>query len=87
MMNGKVSRMCEPGSMKVEDYRSSTNYRAEVTHVDAILEAWSRATGERKTYLRQFITIDMGEMNAEARRLKDPKKMMKQLPGVRAWSR
>ncbi len=74
-----------PSVPSVAGYRRSTVYKAEVTDADRLLNAWVRAKGDRKKYLRQFIIIDLQKLNEEARRLKDPDAMAADIPGIRAW--
>ncbi len=66
-------------------YRRSTTYPVEVVDADKLLKAWERADGERKKYLRRFITIDIKELAAEARHMKDHEKLMHMIPGVKCW--
>lgn len=67
-------------------YRRSTTYPVEVVDADKLLKAWERADGERRKYLRRFITIDIKEVAAEARRVKEPEKLMHMIPGIKAWT-
>lgn len=69
----------------VAGYRRSTNYYAESTDFDMLLRGWANRTGKEKQYLRKFIMIDAKALNAEARNVKDPEKLMKMIPGIRAW--
>lgn len=82
---GEAPVTVQPSIPTVAGYRRSTNYYAEVTDADKLLRAWVRAGKEQHQYLRQFITIDVKALNAEAREVKDPEKLQKAIPGIRAW--
>jgi len=83
---GEAPVEVQPAIPTVAGYRRSTNYYAEVTDVNALLRTWKNSKNPKQiAYLRQFITIDMKALNAEAREVKNPEKLMKQIPGIRAW--
>src|SRR6267142_2639138 len=82
---GEAPVEVQPAIPTVAGYRRSTNYYAEVTDAEKLLRAWIRAGKEQHQYLRQFITIDIKALNAEAREVKNPEQLMKQIPGIRAW--
>jgi len=82
---GEAPVEVQPAIPTVAGYRRSTNFYAEVTDPDKLLRAWVRAGKEQHQYLRQFITIDVKALNAEARRVKDPEKLQKLIPGIRCW--
>jgi len=75
----------KPDIPTTEGYRRSTTYPVEVLNADAILKKWTTAKGKHKEYLRKFITIDVVELRRQARDLKDPERLMKLVPGIRAW--
>jgi hypothetical protein len=82
---GEAPVEVQPSIPTVAGYRRTTNYYAEVTDADKLLRAWMRAGKEQHQYLRKFITIDVKALNAEAREVKDPEKLQKAIPGIRAW--
>src|SRR6267142_3137525 len=81
---GETPAEVQPAIPTVAGYRRSTNYYAEVTEADALLRTWKNSRNPKQiAYLRQFITIDVKALNAEARRMKDPEKLQKNIPGIR----
>jgi hypothetical protein len=69
---------------------SRTNYKAQVTDANLLIEAYIRTFAkpvdvERRIYLRQFITINEQRVGEEARKMKDSKKMATLIPGVRFY--
>lgn len=71
---------------KVEGTRRSIRYWAELVDGQLILDAYAEAVARGQTgravYLRRFIAIDEQAINAEARSLKDPKKLESLIPGI-----
>lgn len=75
-----------PNIPTVSGVPSRRNYYAEVTNSEKILIAWRDTVSvEGRAYFRQFITLDEKALNAEARRVKDPKKLEQMIPGIHAW--
>jgi hypothetical protein len=75
-----------PSTPKIAGTRGRVNYYAEVTNADLLLDSWAKlANSERKAYLRQFIFVDNQALCAEARKVKDSKKLQATVPGIRAW--
>jgi hypothetical protein len=79
----------KPNIPSVSGVPSRVNYKVEVRDVDVILLAWATAVfgkdADRAAYLRQFITIDTQALGAEARKIKDSKKLESLIQGIRAW--
>lgn len=86
----------KPNIPAVAGVPSRVNYKAEVTNGDAIIQAFVDAAvlgnfhghnddAERANYLRQFIIADAQAIGAEARKVKDSKKMAGLIPGVRFY--
>lgn len=77
----------QPNIPTVAGIRGRTNYYGVVIDEDALIEAYAKACAERqikrKAFLRQFICADTQAINAEARRIKDPAKLQRLVPGVR----
>jgi len=80
----------KPNIPKIEGYRRSTTYKAtfdKSEDFDKMLRRFfTTKSRDERTYLRKFMTWDEKELNAEARDVKDPKELMKRIPGVRAWA-
>jgi flagellar biosynthesis GTPase FlhF len=70
-----------PSVPKVAGLRGRVNYYAAVVDADALLKAWANG----RTDLRKFIYIDEKALNEEARKVKDSKKLMEMIPGIRAY--
>jgi hypothetical protein len=75
-----------PAIPSVAGYRRSTRYEVEVLDADKLLKQWVDASGKHKAYLRQFITINHQRLGEEARKLKDPDRLMKLVKGIRAFT-
>jgi hypothetical protein len=81
----------KPNIPAVAGVPSRTNYKAEVTSEDALLLAWANAAiagtkgnYQLAVYLRQFIMANAQAIGAEARRVKDSKKLEDMIPGIHA---
>ena len=72
-----------PSTPKVAGLRGRVNYYADVVDADKLLAAWAAGAPERKAYLGQFITIDEQALNAEARKVKDSRKLEAMIPGIK----
>jgi hypothetical protein len=83
--HGEAPVSVAPNIPSVGGYRRSTNYGVEVQDVDALLKQWANASGKHKQYLRQFVTANGQALRDEARRLKDPARMMKLVKGIYCW--
>lgn len=85
--NGQEPVRVAPNIPAVPGARAHVNYSAEVVDADKILQAyvWAlrRPDKKRVAYLRQFITIDQQALNAEARKVKDAKKLESMIPGIK----
>jgi flagellar biosynthesis GTPase FlhF len=79
----------KPNIPTVAGVPSRLNYKAEVTHPERIINAYVDAVAlrntERAVYLRQFIMVNEQKIGAEARAVKDSKKMATLIPGVRFY--
>jgi hypothetical protein len=83
--NGEPGGKVAPNLPPVAGYRRSIVYRAELKDITVLLKAWAKGTPKHRAYLERFLTVDEKALNAEAREVKDPEKLMKLLPGTRAW--
>jgi len=76
----------KPKTVAVAGVPSRTNYKAEVTNADLLLNYWkNNKDPERVAYLRRFITVDEQKLGQEARDVKDSKKLSGLIPGVRFY--
>jgi len=79
-----------PAISKIPGYRASITYKATFDSpedFDKLLKVWKNTKNKTEwAYLRQFITFNEKKLNGEARDVKNPKDLMKRIPGSRAWS-
>jgi len=75
----------KPDVPNVPGVRFQTRYKAEVVNEEELVEAFLRARGDRRDYLRKFICANADALNREAREVKDMEKLTKAIPGVRFW--
>jgi len=80
----------KPALPSIGGYRRSTTYHATFdtpADFNKLLKAWKNAKNKAVwEYYRQFITFNAKVLNEEARAIKDPKQLAKNIPGCRAWS-
>ena len=72
-----------PSIPSTSGYRRSTVWGAYVENEDKLLAAWAKATGKEKAYLRRFIIANQKELSLEARNVKNPTQLAKDIPGVK----
>lgn len=68
-------------------YKNQTYYSAEITNFSAFFAAYDTATGERRTFLRQFLDVNQQEVGKYARKEKNNKKVEADIPGSTASSK
>jgi len=75
-----------PSTPKVAGLRGRVNYYADVVDAEKLLVCWASCPvgSERRAYLRQFICLDEQALNAEARKVKNSRKLEAMIPGIKA---
>lgn len=75
----------QPNIPKVAGVPSRQTFHGTILDVGALLDAFSSAVGERRFYLRRFIMADNAEINREAKKIKDSRKLEELIPGSKGW--
>lgn len=73
----------QPSLPKTAGVRTTTNYPIEIVDRSKFINAFLKGDKVRRMFLGQFLVLDESALARHAKELKDPKKFMAEIPGVK----